>query len=229
MSSVINDYAVLFDTIAKRIIDHDTLKVTFEQYNILYDSIKQYSSKVEEHKNSICTYWDINIPGNDVSRVILVEDSADTPNISGFYRSGGSIWFVLNINSRILYSETVKRNEVSKFFNEYKNEVSKLFSIEDYTNFVDKQILTFFAAFDLIYKVFAASKDVFIVMKEKDGLITPIDKNNLVYENCFQLIANRTRPISEGRVIRAVQDGVKNVSNSILQARLMPEVQETSN
>lgn len=228
MSSVINDYGVLFDTIARRIIDHDTVKATFEQYNILYDSIKQYSSKVEEHKNSICTYWDICIPGNEVSRVILVEDNADLSNITRFYRSGGSIWFVLNINSQILYSETVKRNEVSKFFNEYKNQVSKLFSVEDYTDFVDKQILSFFAAFDLIYKVFAASKDVFIVMKEKDGLMIPIDKDNLVYENCFQLIANRTRPISEGRIIRAIQDGVKNVSNSILQARLMPEVQETS-
>lgn len=229
MSSVINDYGVLFDTIAKRIIDHDSLKLTFDQHSILYDSIKQYSSKVEEHKNSICTYWDVNIPGNEVSRVILIEDNTDLPNISGFYRFEGRILFVLNINSQILYSETVKRNDVSKFFNEYRSEVSKLFSIEDYTDILNKQLLTFFAAFDLIYKVFAASKDIFIAMEEKDGLITPITNDNLVYENCFQLITNRTKPISEGRIIRAIRDGAKNVSNSPFQARLVSNVQETSN
>lgn len=235
MYTSINNYATLFKSMAAT-FSSKTQKQIFANLPHAYSVMSEYDSIVEEElKYCSASEFLVSIPSSSIKSVIIVELTKDIPRLTNPFTvnclfrdpADGMMYYIMCIDSSIMYEHSIKRAQLSNFLKTYRVFLSDIISPDEFCPVKFRQLFAEYGALQVLYDNFDPTKEILLKMKEEDRFSTSVMEDNMVFENMLT-ICTKTNPITEGKIIRAFTEGVQGIEyGNIFKTRPVSKVQES--
>lgn len=226
----ITDYATLCFSIASAITGRLNVPRTMTKDLPVFDIVQEKFDKptIKSLSNTNCYYFFLNIPGNPVNALYII----DTNTISSeccYYRQSGGLIQVSIMDLSVLREESVTMDVLGAFFATLRTNVSAILAEDNRLSVFEAGNFSYFVTFATVYFVYGFTKEDFIEMQQyAPKLVSPIEADNKVYENLVAVINSRKN--SEIMIQRCMKDGMNGiVPDNLLRTKVVSSVQKDGN